>query len=102
MWTVTKIRTDYEGWWLFSDWTDHIIEEYHFSNFTDMMMKYSCMIHQCRCAFDNYRVGKYNIHAFYNSCDLNFCEDCDEDMQIFYSIIVLNNNEVYYKLPIIE
>ena len=44
-------------------------------------------------------VGKYNIHAFYNNCDLNFCEDCEEDLQIFYSFIVLNNKEVYYNLP---
>ncbi|HGF0297466.1 TPA: hypothetical protein ACF9D5_002773, partial [Staphylococcus aureus] len=22
MWTVTKIRADYEGWWLFSDWPE--------------------------------------------------------------------------------
>ncbi|RIL48333.1 DUF1033 family protein, partial [Staphylococcus equorum] len=42
------------------------------------------------------------IHAFYNNCDLGFCEDCDEDLQIFYSFIVLYNNEVYYKLPIVE
>ena len=28
-----------------------------------------------------------------------FCEDCDEDLQIFYSFIVLNNKEVYYNLP---
>ncbi|ORO27600.1 hypothetical protein B7996_10020, partial [Staphylococcus aureus] len=26
----------------------------------------------------------------------------EEDLQIFYSFIVLQNNEVYYKLPIID
>ncbi|PTK42996.1 hypothetical protein BUZ48_08720, partial [Staphylococcus hominis] len=49
--------------------------------------------------YNNYVIGKYNIYAFYNNCDLNFCEDCDEDLQIFYSFIVLNNKEVYYNLP---
>ncbi|HDC3822634.1 TPA: DUF1033 family protein, partial [Staphylococcus aureus] len=52
--------------------------------------------------FDNYVTGKYNIYAFYNNCDMNYCEDCEEDLQIFYSFIVLQNNEVYYKLPIID
>ncbi|MDT4001974.1 regulatory protein MsaA, partial [Staphylococcus aureus] len=37
-----------------------------------------------------------------NNCDMNYCEDCEEDLQIFYSFIVLQNNEVYYKLPIID
>ena len=81
MWTVTKIRADYEGWWLFSDWPE---------------------INQCKVQFDNYVTGKYNIYAFYNNCDMNYCEDCEEDLQIFYSFIVLQNNEVYYKLPIID
>ena len=79
MWTVAKIRADYEGWWLFSDWTEKIVEQHHYSNYEEML--------------------EYNIYAFYNNCDLNFCEDCDEDLQIFYSFIVLNNKEVYYNLP---
>ncbi|MDE5005053.1 regulatory protein MsaA, partial [Francisella tularensis subsp. holarctica] len=36
------------------------------------------------------------------NCDLNFCEDCDEDLQIFYSFIILKNNEVYFNLPKID
>ncbi|HLR18339.1 MAG TPA: regulatory protein MsaA [Staphylococcus sp.] len=102
MWTVAKIRADYEGWWLFSDWTDHIVEQYDFETYNEMLKQYQSIILNCKKDFDNYLVGKYNIHAFYNNCDLGFCEDCDEDLQIFYSFIVLNNNEVYYKLPNIE
>ncbi len=33
---------------------------------------------------------------------LTIAKDCEEDLQIFYSFIVLQNNEVYYKLPIID
>ncbi|MDK7752069.1 regulatory protein MsaA [Staphylococcus ureilyticus] len=101
MWTVAKIRADYEGWWLFSDWTDHIVEQYHFENYEKMLNYYQSIIENSKKYYDNFLVGKYNIHAFYNNCELGFCEDCDEDLQIFYSYIVLNNNEVYYKLPIV-
>lgn len=101
MWTVVKIRADYEGWWLFSDWTDHIVEQYHFENYEKMLNYYQSIIENSKKHYDNFLVGKYNIHAFYNNCELGFCEDCDEDLQIFYSYIVLNNNEVYYKLPIV-
>ncbi|MCE5006147.1 regulatory protein MsaA [Staphylococcus equorum] len=102
MWTVAKIRADYEGWWLFSDWTDHIVEQRNFETYNEMLSQYQSIILKCKKDYDNYLVGKYNIHAFYNNCDLGFCEDCDEDLQIFYSFIVLYNNEVYYKLPIVE
>lgn len=33
---------------------------------------------------------------------MNYCEDCEEDLQIFYSFIVLNNNEVYLNMPKFE
>ncbi|MDW3869108.1 regulatory protein MsaA [Staphylococcus saprophyticus] len=102
MWTVAKIRADYEGWWFFSDWTDQIVEQHNFETYDAMMAFYNALILKSKRHYDNYLVGKYNIHAFYNNCELGFCEDCDEDLQIFYSYIVLNNNEVYYNLPNIE
>jgi len=102
MWTVAKIRADYEGWWLFSDWTDHIVEQYDFETYDEMLNFYTSLILKSKNSFDNYLVGKHNIHGFYNNCELGFCEDCDEDLQIFYSFIVLNKNEVYFNLPIIE
>ena len=39
-----KIRADYEGWWLFSDWTDHIVEQYHFENYEKMLNYYQSII----------------------------------------------------------
>ncbi|MCU5745540.1 regulatory protein MsaA [Staphylococcus sp. SQ8-PEA] len=102
MWTVTKIRADYEGWWLFSDWTDCITDCHQYHTYEKMLEAYQKLIDDAKSYYDNYVVGKYNIYAFYNNCDLGFCEDCGEDLQIFYSFIVLNNNEVFYNLPILE
>lgn len=102
MWTVNKIRTDYEGWWLFDDWRNFIVEQYQFQDYDVMLKKYQELICLSKLKFDNFTRGKYNIYAFYNNCDMKFCVDCDEDMQIFYSFIVLYNNEVYFELPIID
>ena len=30
MWTVAKIRADYEGWWLFEDWPEKIVKQSEF------------------------------------------------------------------------
>ena len=67
-----------------------------------MLDAYKALIKQSKKDYDNYVVGKFNIHAFYNNCDMNYCEDCEEDLQIFYSFIVLNNNEVYLNMPKFE
>lgn len=42
--TVAKIRADYEGWWLFSDWTDKIIEQYQFTSYDEMLNYYKNII----------------------------------------------------------
>ncbi|PTK88617.1 hypothetical protein BUZ05_13065, partial [Staphylococcus gallinarum] len=82
MWTVAKIRADYEGWWLFSDWTDHIIEQHDFNTYEEMMTCYKSLLNKSKIDYDNYLVGKHNIHAFYNNCELGFRKDCDEALQI--------------------
>ncbi|EKS25849.1 hypothetical protein HMPREF9310_01425 [Staphylococcus simulans ACS-120-V-Sch1] len=87
---------------MFDDWRDNIYEQFQFEQYEDMLKKYRELICLSKMKFDNFIKGKYNIYAFYNNCDMGFCEDCDEDMQIFYSFIVLYNNEVYYDLPIID
>ena len=39
-----KIRADYEGWWLFSDWTEKIVEQHHYSNYEEMLKDYQSII----------------------------------------------------------
>ncbi|RIN30321.1 DUF1033 family protein, partial [Staphylococcus succinus] len=52
MWTVAKIRADYEGWWLFSDWTDHIVEQYDFETYEEMLNQYQSLISKSKNQYD--------------------------------------------------
>ncbi|TDM15400.1 DUF1033 family protein [Macrococcus bovicus] len=96
MWEVIIMRADYEGWWLFEDWRDHIIHQEKMDNKEMFENVYKQHLEVMRDKFKNEVVGKYNIHAFYNNCELHYCEDCEEDLQIFYSLIALKNGEIYY------
>ncbi|AVQ33200.1 DUF1033 domain-containing protein [Staphylococcus muscae] len=102
MWELTKIRADYEGWWLFDDWPEHIIERQCFYTYEAFLEAYTSTIKQAKQNYCNHIVGKHNIYAFYNNCDMNYCEDCGEDLQIFYSFIVLKDKEIYLNLPLIN
>ena len=99
MWKVVTMRADYEGWWLFDDWTDHITHEIICNDFDEMLITYNNLLKSYQGKYANEIVGKYNIHAFYNNCDIAFCEVCEEDLQIFYSILILNDNSIYTPLP---
>ena len=65
MWTVAKIRADYEGWWLFSDWTEKIVEQHHYSNYEEMLKDYQSIIKKSKKYYNNYVIGKYNIYVFF-------------------------------------
>ncbi|MBI5975448.1 DUF1033 family protein [Staphylococcus canis] len=102
MWKLIKIRADYEGWWLFDDWTERIQDVKQFDTYEAFINAYKRTIHTAMQHYDNYILGKYNMYAFYNNCDLNYCEDCNEDLQIFYSYITLKNEQIFYNLPVID
>jgi len=97
MWEVIIIRADYEGWWLFEGWQDFIIYQEQADTEEKFEKIYKERLKLMREKFTNEVIGKYNIHAFYNNCELHYCEDCEEDLQIFYSLIPLKNGEIYYE-----
>lgn len=99
MWKIVTIRADYEGWWLFDDWREKIIKEITCNDYNDMLKEYDALLERYQLKFVNEIIGKHNIHAFYNNCDIAYCEDCEEDLQIFYSILILNDNSIYTPLP---
>ena len=47
--------------------------------------------------FNSYVQGKYELYAFFNACEIEFCEDCGEDVQIYYTPIMTQDNEFYKK-----
>ena len=96
---LPKLEFDYEGWWLFSDWTDKIIEQYQFTSYDEMLNYYKNIISKVKIITIIMLLENTIFMRFITIGDLNFCEDCEEDLQIFYSFIVLNNKEVYYNLP---
>lgn len=102
MWELIKIRADYEGWWLFDDWPEHIVETQTFSTDAAFFEAYESTIKKAKEHYCNHLVGKHNIYAFYNNCDIQYCEDCEEDLQIFYSFIVRKNKEIYLNMPLIN
>lgn len=97
MYQIKTIRADFEGWWLFEGWQQLVIGTIDCATNEEFMEMYQDELINMRNKYHHEVIGKYNIHAFYNHCDVFFCEDCDEDLQIYYSLIPLKNGEIYYE-----
>ncbi|CAD2073536.1 hypothetical protein GCM10007275_03380 [Jeotgalicoccus coquinae] len=95
MYEVVIVRADYEGWWLFEGWQNDIINRHQFNDDAALIEGYSSIIEQMKEKYNSYIQGKYDLYAFFNACEIEFCEDCDEDVQIYYTPIMTKNNEFY-------
>lgn len=102
MYTIYIMKADYEGWWLFDDWQDQVIVIYEFSSMDEMLEFYQRLTEQMHAHFSSFQIGKYNMLTFYNCCDVRYCDDCDDDVQMYVSPIMMSGNETitdeaYYK-----
>lgn len=94
MYQVAVIKADYEGWWLFDGWQNDIDKSYEFSTKESMITFYHELLKDMKHKFHGNIEGKYGMTAFYNVCDIEYCEECEESLQIFYTPVMLKNNEI--------
>ncbi|CAD2075460.1 DUF1033 family protein [Phocicoccus pinnipedialis] len=89
MFKVVLLTADYEGWWFFSDWQEHVQVTINCESYKEMELQY---IKMCKLLDQKYKVkqtGKYGITSFYNTCDIRYCDDCDDDVQIYHTPLML-------------
>lgn len=94
MFKIVILRADYEGWWLFEGWQEDIIRQFSYESETAMKEAYRDLIQKMKEQFHSFKEGKYSLLAFFNSCEMENCEDCGEDLQIFYTPMMLKDGEL--------
>jgi hypothetical protein len=94
MYQVAIIKADYEGWWLFDDWQNDIDTSYEFQDKDHMITFYHELLEDMKIKFHSYTEGKYGMHAFFNACELEYCEECEDSLQIFHTPVMMIDGEV--------
>ncbi len=94
MFQIKIMRADYEGWWLFDGWQEKVITSSSYQTEEAFKEGYKAQLEEMRRQYPNEIIGKHHIHAFYRNCELEFCEECDEDVQIYHSVIPLKDDVV--------
>ncbi|RST73118.1 DUF1033 family protein [Siminovitchia acidinfaciens] len=94
-WEVIVMKGDSEPWWFFPEWRNDIIEMYTYSDSEAAIQKYFSLFRQLKEEFEQLKVKKTSLAAFWNKEDVSFCEHCDEDLQLYYGLLILLNGEPY-------
>lgn len=93
MYEVVIVKADYEGWWLFDGWQEDIIQRHSFNDLAEMRDGYKKIVEKMKKDYNSHLKGKYELLAFFNGCELEYCDDCDEDLQIYYTPMKTKDNK---------
>lgn len=82
------MKADYEPWWKFEGWESNIIltEQYKTEEEFNSGLKHILMKFRKKYEHESCKEDKY--YAFWSDEEREFCDACDDDIQIYHGLII--------------
>ena len=84
---IIYMKADFEPWWQFDGWEEYIVERWQFDCKKAFDNALQNKLTEMRQKFPNERFNKQYFYAFWDENELEYCEGCDEDAQVYHGII---------------
>lgn len=84
---IIYMKADYEPWWQFEGWEQHIIEKHSFENKAEANSFLDSKLAELREKFPKEKGKHDKFWAFWSEKEQCFCESCDDDLQIYHGLI---------------
>ncbi|MGM0845275.1 MAG: DUF1033 family protein [Bacillota bacterium] len=92
-WRIVRISGEAEPWWFFSDWKKDIKEEIHHTDEKEAFEQFISLVEEFTHKYQHTK-HKKNTAAFWNDGDKVFCEACDDDLQLYHGLILMENDQL--------
>lgn len=90
---IIYMRADYEPWWMFDDWEDKVVTRRKFSA-ADSARNYLAELKtDFSLRFSEHEERDAAFTSYWNEEEMEYCEKCEEDLQIFHGLIWLVNGK---------
>lgn len=90
---VVYMKTDYEPWWMFDDWQDEIVSRQEFSSAQQAHAYLTTLINDFDLRFSMKEKRAPAFFCYWNEEELEYCEKCEEELQVFHGLIWLENGK---------
>ncbi|MFB5086855.1 DUF1033 family protein [Psychrobacillus sp. PGGUH221] len=84
---IIYMKADYEPWYEFDGWEEHIVELVSFKEENEALEFLNKKLEEFRRNFPFEKVKRDKYWAFWSVKEQCFCDSCDEDLQIYHGII---------------
>lgn len=93
MYQVIKIYGENEPWWFFDDWEKDIVDKSEFEDFNQAKEYFAEMFCELKSQNDHLSEKPGFLIAFWREGNTHFCEECDDDVQLFHGLMMLKDNQ---------
>ena len=84
------MKADYEPWWQFEGWEEHIVSTNLYMSKAQFDIGLNEILQKFRKQYVNEVCKDNKYYAFWSEDEREFCEACDDDIQIYHGLIIEN------------
>ncbi|MGT2888576.1 DUF1033 family protein [Streptococcus didelphis] len=97
MYQVIKMYGDWEPWWFIEGWQEDIVLEEEFEDWQEALDFYQKEWQSLQDEYPSYHSQKNFLATFWTKSEARWCEDCDDELQQFHSILLLEDKDIVPK-----
>ncbi|MCM3003361.1 DUF1033 family protein [Priestia koreensis] len=94
-WTIYVAKEDCEPWYFLSDWQDQITSELSFDEKEAALARYVELVNEYKAQYPESKHKNYSLYSFWNKDEEVYCEACEDYLQVFHSIRLQYDGELY-------
>lgn len=94
-WSVCKTKGDCEPWLFLDGWREEITECLSFDDQNKAIQTYAQWVKEYKRVFESFKETNLSLFSFWNEGDEQYCEACDDYLQVFYGIVFMKGEKVY-------
>ena len=91
MYRIIKMYGDSEPWWFLDGWEEDIVTNTEFDSYEDALRAYQKELVYLSETYPQKKTMAGFMTAFWDSKDQIWCEECDEYLQVYQSIALLDD-----------
>ncbi|MET3558273.1 hypothetical protein ABID29_001393 [Streptococcus rupicaprae] len=99
MYQVIKLYGDFEPWWFLEGWQEDIVMCQNFDDYGQAERLYQKEWQQLRQVLPQHEERTDKMSVFWDPAEQRWCEECDEFLQQYHSLLLLEHHEMVTWLP---
>ncbi|HFR3938816.1 DUF1033 family protein [Streptococcus sp. 32226D021BW] len=93
MYQVIKMYGDFEPWWFLDGWEEDIVSKVAFDRYEDALKAFQKEWVRLSEKFPKKQSKNGTMVAFWDESEQHWCEECDEYLQRYHSLMLVEARE---------